>query len=49
MTLIKAIAGGKGSAGLVKAWDETMLKKLAIMGIFFEGVQYQEERIVSVR
>ncbi len=49
MTLIKAIADGKGSAGLVKAWDETMIKKLALMGIFLPGVQYQEERIVSVR
>lgn len=49
MTLIKAIAEGKGSAGLVKAWDETMLKKLALMQIFLPGVQYQEERTISVR
>lgn len=49
MTLIKAIASGTGSAGLVKAWDETMIKKLALMGIFLPGVSYQEERTISVR
>ena len=49
MTLIKAIAEGKGSAGLVKAWDETMLKKLALMQIFLPGVQYQEDRTIVVR
>lgn len=47
--LIKAISEGKGSAALVKSWDETMLKKLAAMGIFLPGVGYQEDRSVSVR
>jgi hypothetical protein len=47
--LIKAISEGKGSAALVKSWDETMLKKLAGMGIFLPGVAYQEDRSISVR
>jgi hypothetical protein len=49
MVLIKAIAEGKGSPGLVKAWDETMIKKLAIMGVFLPGITYQEDRSISVR
>jgi hypothetical protein len=49
MVLIKAIAEGKGSAGLVKAWDETTLKKLALLGIFLPGVEYKEDRTIVVR
>jgi hypothetical protein len=49
MVLIKAIAEGKGSAGLVKAWDETMIKKLALLGIFLPGVEYKENRAIVVR
>jgi hypothetical protein len=49
MALINAISSGSGSAGLVKEWDITMLKKLAIMGIFLVGVNYQEDRTVVVR
>ena len=47
--LVKAISEGKGSASLVKSWDETMIKKLAGMGIFLPGVGYQEDRTISVR
>ena len=49
MALIKAIASGTGSPGLIKSWDETMIKKLALMGIFLLGVSYQEDRAISVR
>ena len=48
-TVIKAIAIGKYPVNLVKAWDETMMKKLALMGVFVDGVQYKEERSISVR
>jgi len=47
--LIKAIAEGKGSAGLVKEWDFTTLKKLAILNVFLPGVEYREDRTIVVR
>jgi len=47
--LIKEIAEGKGNANLVKEWDITTLKKLALLGIFMTGVSYGENRSISVR
>lgn len=47
--LIKAIASGKFPVNLVKAWDETMIKKFAGLGIFCDGVSFEETRAISVR
>ena len=46
--LIKAIAEGKGFPTLVKAWDETEIKRLAARGAFLPGVGYQEDRNVRI-
>ncbi|KAF0218821.1 MAG: hypothetical protein FD174_2604 [Geobacteraceae bacterium] len=48
-TLIKAIAEGKAPANLVKSWDEAAIKKFRGMNMAFAGVQYAEDRQVSVR
>jgi hypothetical protein len=47
--LVQAIAEGKAPANLVKAWDETALKKFATLGMLYPGVEYREERAVSIR
>lgn len=46
--LISAIAAGKAPANIIK-WDETAIKKAAALGIFYDGVQYEEDRQISVR